>query len=81
MEDTIAQDEKDAIREEMMRDEFHERNMRTDFEYFLEKIGFDELKAVYKKDEENSEEVQSLYGKLNAKTWEYGWFCDLKDFL
>ncbi len=37
--------------------------------------------AQDEKDGENSEEVQSLYGKLNAKTWEYGWFCDLKEYL
>ena len=35
-DDTLLQDEKDAMHQEMLQDALHEYNMRTDIEYFEE---------------------------------------------
>lgn len=45
-EDYILQDEKDAMREEMLQDERHERFMRTDLDYFFEHSDFEQLKKT-----------------------------------
>lgn len=61
------QDEKDAIRDEMLQDEANERRLRTDIDYFFEHSGLDELKETY--------------DKLHKKMWDYGYYDSLKDYL
>lgn len=63
----IIQDEKDAIRDELLQDEFQERRLRTDIDYFLEQNGFEQLKKDY----------DYLYKKM----WDYGYYDNLKDYL
>lgn len=63
----ILQDEKDAMREDMLRDEAYERRLRNDIDFFLEQNGFDKL--------------QEDYNKLHKKMWDYGWYDKLKDYL
>jgi len=59
----LLQDEKDAIRQEMLQNELHERNMRTDVNYFLNHSKLHELRE--------------MHHKLSQKALRYGW-CDLK---
>lgn len=62
------QDEKDSIRADMLKDEYEERKLRTDIDYFLERNGFSEL--------------EEMYQKLSKKAWEYGWVdVKVKDYL
>ncbi len=63
----LLQDEKDTIRQEMLQDALHERNMRTDIEYFFKHSNFDQLK--------------SDYDKLHKQMWDYGYYDSLKDYL
>lgn len=63
----IIQDEKEAIRQEMLLDALHEKNMRSDIDYFFEHSNFEELKKAY--------------DELHKKMWEYGWFGDPKEYL
>lgn len=54
-------------KKEMLQDELHERNMRTDLDYFLEHNDFDKLKEDY--------------DRLYKKMWDYGYYDKLKDYL
>ena len=63
----LLQDEKDAIRQEMLQDALHELNMRTDIDYFFEHSNFDQLKEDY--------------DKLHKQMWAYGYYGSLKDYL
>ena len=63
----LLQDEKDTIRQEMLQDALHERNMRTDIEYFFKHSNFDQLKLDY--------------DKLHKQMWDYGYYDSLKDYL
>ncbi len=63
----LLQDEKDAMRQEMLQDQYHERLMRTDINYFFEHSNFDQLKADY--------------NKLHKQMWDYGYYEPLKDYL
>jgi len=68
IEAMILQDEKDSIRADMLQDELHNRNMRTDIYYFLKHSEFEEL--------------EEMYQKLSQKAWEYGWNnVKVKDWL
>ena len=67
IEAMILEDEKAAIRQEMLQDELHERNMRTDIDYFLEHSDFDQLKETY--------------DILHQKMWDYGYYSSPKDYL
>lgn len=66
-DDSILQNEKDAMREEMLQDERHERFMRTDLDYFFEHSDFEQLKKDY--------------DRLHKKMWDYGYYDSLKDYL
>lgn len=62
------QDEKNSIRADMLRDELHERRMRTDLNYFFKHSEFIEL--------------NNLYEELSQKALEYGWVdVKVKDYL
>ena len=63
----VLQDEKNAMREEMLQDQHHEHLMRTDINYFFEHSNFDQLK--------------SDYNKLHKQMWDYGYYEPLKDYL
>lgn len=63
----LLQDEKNAIHQEMLQDALHERNMRTDIDYFFEHSNFDQLKEDY--------------DKLHKQMWDYGYYGSLKDYL
>ncbi len=63
----LLQDEKNAMRQEMLQDQQHEQLMRKDINYFFEHSNFDQLKADY--------------NKLHKQMWEYGWYDNLKDYL
>lgn len=52
-----------SIVADMLQDELHERNMRTDIYYFLKHSEFAELKEMYQ--------------ELSQKACEYGW-CDVE---
>lgn len=45
----ILQDEKDAIRQEMLQDKLHERLMRADIDYFLKNSSFEVFNEAYNK--------------------------------
>lgn len=67
IEAMLLQDEKNAMREEMLQDQHHEYLMRTDIDYFFEHSNFDQLK--------------SDYSKLHKQMWDYGYYTPLKDYL